>query len=210
MVLEKVGTTFAKEITAWASGKSLLTMKPVKVNTAGLKLAPQLNTDIVQFSKYSSEDIKAAYNLYAGSPYINEFLRKNEVLTPKSQKLVGCLMQAIETSPPIKGTFVRGITGSKKLNVNDFTIENLIFNNSGFTSTAPMENARYAKTFALGRNSAIVEFELLEPIKAFKPNNYEVIFAPNTFTSDKFNLIKVNDGYYKVVQKVNGIVKNFI
>ena len=42
MGLEKVGT---KIITAWvkAGEKSLLATRPVKVNTAGLRLAPQLN-----------------------------------------------------------------------------------------------------------------------------------------------------------------------
>jgi len=46
MGLEKAGLTFGKELVAWArTGKSLFAMKPVKVNTAGLKLAPKLESD---------------------------------------------------------------------------------------------------------------------------------------------------------------------
>lgn len=50
MGLEKVGKTIAQEIIAWTgtSGKSLLATKPVKVNMEGLKLAPQLGSDVVQ------------------------------------------------------------------------------------------------------------------------------------------------------------------
>lgn len=50
MVLEKAGLNLGKEIIAWtrANGKSLLATKPVKVDTAGLRLAPQLEDDVVQ------------------------------------------------------------------------------------------------------------------------------------------------------------------
>lgn len=52
MLLGKIGTTIGKEIIAWtrANGKSLLATRPVKVNTAGLRLAPQLESDVVNFS----------------------------------------------------------------------------------------------------------------------------------------------------------------
>ena len=48
MGLEKVGTTIGKEIIAWArtsNSKSLLTTRPVKVNIAELKFAPELERD---------------------------------------------------------------------------------------------------------------------------------------------------------------------
>lgn len=46
MGIEKAGLNLGKEIIAWTrSGKSLLATRPVKVNTAGLKLAPQLEGD---------------------------------------------------------------------------------------------------------------------------------------------------------------------
>lgn len=48
MGLEKVGETIGKEIVAWTrtSGKSLLTTKPVKVNTCGLRYTHELKSDI--------------------------------------------------------------------------------------------------------------------------------------------------------------------
>ena len=48
MGLEKVGETIGKEIVAWArtSGKSLLTTKPLKVNTCGLRYTHELKSDI--------------------------------------------------------------------------------------------------------------------------------------------------------------------
>ena len=54
MGLEKVGTTFGKELIAWtrtSGSKSLLTTKPMKVNTSGLKYAPKLEGDIVNLSR---------------------------------------------------------------------------------------------------------------------------------------------------------------
>lgn len=51
MVLEKVGTTIGKEIIAWtktSGSKSLLAMRPIKINTVGLKLAPVLEKDSFQ------------------------------------------------------------------------------------------------------------------------------------------------------------------
>jgi len=128
-------------------------------------------------------------------------LRNNEMLSPENQKVVNCLRQAIGTSQPIQGRFIRGLTGTRRLEINDSTIKNLIFNNKGFTSTAPIENGRYARTFALGKNSAVVEFDLTKPVKGFRANEYEVIFAPNAFTSDKFNLVKIAEKYYKVTPK---------
>lgn len=53
MGIEKAGLQLGKEIIAWTrtSGKSLLATRPVKVNTAGLKLAPPLEGDVVQINK---------------------------------------------------------------------------------------------------------------------------------------------------------------
>ncbi len=57
MLLGKIGTTIGKEIIAWtrANGKSLLATRPVKVNTAGLRLAPKLEGDVVQIHKGVTE-----------------------------------------------------------------------------------------------------------------------------------------------------------
>lgn len=53
MGIEKAGLQLGKEIIAWTrtSGKSLLATRPVKVNTAGLRLAPPLEGDVVQINK---------------------------------------------------------------------------------------------------------------------------------------------------------------
>ena len=151
--------------------------------------------------KYTEQEIKSAYNTYSGSPYINELLRNGEALSPENQKLVDCLYQAINTSEPIKGKFVRGITGTRNLKINDDTIKEFIFNNKGFTSTAPIENSRFAETFALGNDSAVVEFDLTKPIKGYKANNYEVLFAPNKFNDKQFKIKKIGAQKYRVTQK---------
>lgn len=56
MTLGKFGTILGKEIIAWTrtSSKSLLAIRPIKVNTAGLRLAPQLEGDVVQISKQAN------------------------------------------------------------------------------------------------------------------------------------------------------------
>jgi len=51
MGIEKAGLQLGKEIIAWArNGKSVLATRPIKVNIAELKLAHQLDTDIVELS----------------------------------------------------------------------------------------------------------------------------------------------------------------
>ncbi|MBD5402044.1 hypothetical protein HDR58_04515 [bacterium] len=56
MSLGKIGTTITKEVMAWTkfSNKSLLAIKSVKINTAGLKLAPELESDVVQLSQQAN------------------------------------------------------------------------------------------------------------------------------------------------------------
>lgn len=87
MGLEKTGLQLGKEIVAWtrASGKSLLATKPVKINTAGLKLSPQLERDTFvpqlsskTFQTTESNIIQNATNL-KGDEYLA--IRKN---TPKN------------------------------------------------------------------------------------------------------------------------------
>lgn len=60
MGIEKVGLQLGKEIIAWTrSGKSLLATRPIKVNTAELKFAPQLEGDVVNFglSKINNQHV---------------------------------------------------------------------------------------------------------------------------------------------------------
>ena len=59
MGIGTIGTAIGKEIIAWTrtGGKSLLATIPVKVNTAGLRLAPKLEGDIVQISNHKAGTI---------------------------------------------------------------------------------------------------------------------------------------------------------
>lgn len=150
---------------------------------------------------HSGEEINKAYRTYAQSSYINDYLRSGEPLSIENNELVSALRQAINTSQPVSGTFVRGLTFSRKTPLNDENIFKYIFNNAGFTSTAPKENARFAETFALGKNSAVVEFDIKEPIKAFRASNWEVLFDINAFVPEKFGIKKIKDGLYRVFQK---------
>ena len=57
MGMGKIGTVIGKEVIAWtrtSASKSLLATKPVKVNTIGLKLASNLEGDIIQISKINA------------------------------------------------------------------------------------------------------------------------------------------------------------
>lgn len=52
MGLEKLEQLLAKKIIAWTkTGESLLTTKPIEVNTIGLKYAPKLKGDVIQINK---------------------------------------------------------------------------------------------------------------------------------------------------------------
>ncbi len=78
----------------------------------------------------------------------------------------------------------------------------IIFNNAGFTSVAPEINKNYAETFAVGKNSAVIEFDIKTPIKGLQENNYDVLFKPKAFTQDKYEIKKVKDGLFKVTEKL--------
>lgn len=61
MGLAKAGATVGKKIIAWAStgGDSLLAIRPIKINTCGLKYVPKLENDVVQLSGKKLAQIKA-------------------------------------------------------------------------------------------------------------------------------------------------------
>lgn len=81
MGIEKVGLQLGKEITAWTrSGKSLLATTPVKINTAGLRLAPQIEKDVVETSakkglchEFWSRMFKDGNIYSAGTPTLVEY-----------------------------------------------------------------------------------------------------------------------------------------
>lgn len=190
-------TSKAYEYLRLTQKDSMLQTKQVKnlslLNLDGLKL----DYDKLNAVRYSKEEIKNAYSDYMKAPYVNYFLRKSSVLSANANKQVGCLMQAINDSTPIKGTFYRGLGQCK----NEETVRKYIFDNRGFTSVAPAQSKRVAETFFSENSGALIEFNLKTPIKGFQASSWETIFAPNTFTSSKFDLIKVEDKYYKIVEK---------
>lgn len=203
MGIERLGLSPIKKIISKITGGKYSGLKSVVCKDKfPIGFSEKLTGDTFEKSiKYTQQEIKSAYNRYSKSSYINELLRNGETLTPENQKLVDCLNQAINTSEPIKGKFIRGISGTRNLKINDETIKEIIFNNKGFTSTAPIENGRFAETFALGKKSAMIEFDLRKPIKGYKASNYEVLFAPNTFNDKKFKITKIGEQKYKVTQK---------
>ncbi len=163
----------------------------------------QLHFDYARMQELTpkEEEIRKAYQTYAQCPYINSFLRKNEPISVNNNHLVDCLRTGINQSESVSGKFLRGINGTRQKPINDETIQDYIFNNKGFTSTAPEAEARYANTFALGSNSAVIEFDIQKPMKALQQNRYETLFDINAFTADKFGIEKIRDGFYRVFQK---------
>ena len=87
MTLGKIGTTLGKEIIAWTrSGKNLLAMIPVKINTAGLKLAPQLERDTIEITKKTIDAVEPYRSLLVRnsdkqvvSKYYKEYLSDKEI-----------------------------------------------------------------------------------------------------------------------------------
>lgn len=174
---------------------SILQSKPV-VNLS-LK---NLKFDEATFKslKFSEEEISKAYKEYAKSPYVNSYLREGTPLSERGNEVVACLKQGIQDSEPITGKFYRGLTNCK----DEKSVHDFVFNNKGFTSATPEINKNYAETFAIGSKSAVVEFDIKTPTKAFTKNNYEVVFDTKKFTPDKYEIIKTKDGYYKVCEKI--------
>ena len=164
----------------------------------------KLRLDIKQLEKgkFSKAEILDAYKTYAQSPYINQYLRNGEVVSENNNRLIECLKQGIRESEAVQGQFYRGITGNRKTRINDETIFDFVFNNKGFTSTAPKGNKHYAETFATGNNSATIIYDIDRPMKALQQNPYEVLFDTNAFTSDKFSLEKIKEGIYRVFPKI--------
>lgn len=108
MGIGKIGTTIGKEIIAWTkTGKSLLATRPVKVNTAGLRLAPKLEGDIVQISKR----VKSAKTYM---DMIEHFSMEH----PQNKQLVKNLaIKGVETHPTDIGLII-----SKSCIINDSAI----------------------------------------------------------------------------------------
>lgn len=169
---------------------SVLSFKGLKLDTAQYRNAEQI-----------AQDIKKAYTEYSRSAYINQLLRDKTPLSIANKELIANLKLAIERSEPLTGKFVRGITGSRKIPVTPENIEKFVFNNSGFTSTVPIENKSFASCFSYDGNGAILTFDITKPMKAYKASNYEVLFDTNAFTSDKFKIIHEGGSNYRVVQK---------
>lgn len=184
-----------------ASKDCLLQTKPISPKIQQFKNL-KLDCDKFERLQYSKTEIENAYKEYQNSPYINYYLRKSEPLSIKSNQIVSCLKQGIGQSKPISGKFFRGLQDCKD---DKNIVEKLIFNNKGFTSTSPEGKKSYAETFFQPRNGVLVEFDLKTPIKAFKPNEYEVIFDTNTFLPDKYELTKIKDRYYKITEKTNSL-----
>jgi len=91
MGIGKVGVSIGKEVIAWArTGKSLLTARPIKTNTCGLKYAPDLEKNVVQISKkkplpeYNSFFIDISHKSEGGLCPLPEYLPKNYVRKTKS------------------------------------------------------------------------------------------------------------------------------
>lgn len=68
MSLGKIGTTLGKEIIAWTrtGSNGLLATRPVKANTVELKLAPKLESDVVQLSKTINKKPGTVLNIKTG------------------------------------------------------------------------------------------------------------------------------------------------
>ncbi len=178
-----------------AKKSSIIETAPIK---SGISLKG-LKPDNDCFSKiiHSQDEIRSAYQEYARSPYINHYLRENLPMSERGNEILSCLKQAIQESEPVTGKFYRGISGCK----DEKEVRDFIFNNAGFTSVTPEINKNYASCFAIGKNSAVVEFDIKTPTKAFNAGSYETIFDTKAFTPEKYDLVKVNDGYYRVTEK---------
>lgn len=151
-------------------------------------------------TKNTLNSIIDSYKKYAQSPYINDYLRQELPLSEASKNLVDSLKLAINNNK-ISGKFVRGLSATRKnplRNTND--VSKFIFDNKGFTSVVPENNADYANCFALGKNGVKIIFDIKD-MQAYKASNYEVIFDTNAFTPSKFNLVQESENLYKIIQK---------
>ena len=182
-----------------ANKSTLLEVKPI--NKSNLTKNLKFDKELFDTFNYTSDEITNAYMEYAKSPYVNTYLRQGCPISEKSNKIIDCLKQGIQNSTPKAGKFYRGVTACP----DEKTAQKLIFNNPGFTSVAPEINKKYAETFALGKNGALIEFELKTPIKGLQENNYEVLFNPKTFTPEKYEIKKVKDGLFKVREKAEPV-----
>lgn len=158
-----------------------------------------LDTYNIEKTKELLDNINKSYKSYAQSPFINDYLRNNMVLSENSKLIVDSLKEAIKNGK-VSGNFARGLTPTKNNKLETIEdVSNFIFNNKGFTSVVPKAHADYANCFALGRNSVKVEFDI-KSMHGYKACPYEVLFAPEAFTPDKFSIIKTGERLYKVLQ----------
>ena len=177
-----------------AGKSSILETQATKIIPKG---ALKYDSKLAQSLRWNTEDVNSAYQTYKGSPYANFYLREGNPLSEQKNKLISCLKQGILESSPKSGKFYRGVTNCP----DEETASKLVFNNSGFTSVTPEINKRFAESFALGKDWAVIEYDLTKPIKGYQSNNYEVLFNTNAFSPEKYQIQKVKDGLFRVSEK---------
>ena len=198
-IIGKVTPRVYEYLRALGKGSILETKPLTNFNPNGLRFDFQRAKSL----RYTDEEIAKAYRAYEKSPYVNTYMRSNTPMTEESNKIVSCLKQGIQNSEPISGKFYRGVMNCST--VED--AEKFVFENNAFTSVAPEANKRFAETFALGRNGAVIEFDLNQPVKAFQSNNYEVLFKPNAFSREDYQITKVKDGVFKVTERLKHAIQ---
>lgn len=164
------------------------------------RFANHLKPNSITETKKALDNICLSYKKYAESPFINDYLRKGLTLSDDSKQIVASLKQAISLNN-VSGRFVRGLspTRTNPLETVD-DVSKFIFGNKGFTSVVPETNADYANCFALGRNGTKVIFDI-KSMPGYRASNYEVLFDTEAFTPDKFEITKIGERLYKVIQK---------
>lgn len=158
-----------------------------------------LSINRTQQTKLDLENIINSYKEYAQSPYVNDYLRNGLSLSENAKRIIDALKLAISHNR-ISGRFVRGLSATRKNrleNIDD--VSKFIFENKGFTSAVPQANSEYANCFSLGKNGVKAIFDV-DNMPAYKASSYEVLFEPNAFTRDKFDITEIGDRLYRVSQ----------
>ena len=201
-----VSTELGKEVFGEIVSKAeCASMANVKFDLAKV----HLQKDTFQKTEMVLDDIASSYRSYAQSPVVNNYLREGKELPEKLKKVYDSLLEAINANKG-SGEYVRGLSPTNKNSLETIEdVSNFVFNNKGFTSVTPKQNAAFAETFAYGKNGTVVTYDLKD-VPCYNASSYETLFAPNFFKKDKFELIQEGPHKFRVVQKNNAPLNGYV
>lgn len=196
MGLEKMGLNLAKEIVAWtrASGTNLLATRAVKVNTTGLRFAPELKGDVIQISeRFSTPSEREVKNILARHSITGDSFSEGETLLNKSfiNANNNIFLKELDMMFP-------AVKGKKSTYLEDILVCLEDINHSNFS------NKKDFLTNFIKELEKVNEMTTASGKKLFNDNSWSVLYSKKAILQAKYN----DPERYKELMDLYELVQN--